>query len=140
MSIWSGSALYFRDAKGVEVWRDGGVSLFLPGVQWIRPKASARGGHIVYEARDASGSAHVFVVDTASGRSIDLGGKGRAEPAFLTDRYVWYQAEPACVAAQTCEPLFPGVATGQTYIYDLSDQTESSSVITSVLDVWPHAA
>src|SRR5439155_1354100 len=92
MSVWSGSSLYFLDARGVEVLRDGVISTLLPGVQWIRPKASPDGGRIVYEARDAQGSPHVFVVDTASGKVIDLGGKGRAEPAFLTDRYVWYEA------------------------------------------------
>jgi len=137
MSVWSGARLYFRDSKGVEAWRDGVVSTFLPGVAWIRPKASPDGAHIVYEARDQQGSAHVFIVDTATRMVRDLG-KGRAEPAFLTSRYIWYEAEPACVAAGTCEPGFPGIATGKTYIYDLRDNTESGSVITSVLDVWPH--
>jgi hypothetical protein len=140
MSVWSGDSFYFVDSKGVEVWRDGVTSTYLAGVGWIRPKASPDGGRIAYESRDAQGSAHVFVVDTASGQVTDLGGKGRAEPAFLTDRYVWYQAEPACVAAKTCAPLVPGMATGKTYIYDLQDHSEASSIITSVIDVWPHAA
>jgi len=140
MSVWSRDRLYFLDSKGVEVWRDGTISTSLPGVAWIRPKASPDGSRIAYEARDAQGSAHVFVLDTASGQVTDLGGKGRAEPAFLTDRYVWYQAEPVCVAAKTCDPLFAGIATGKTYLYDLTDQSEASSIITSVVDVWPHAA
>jgi hypothetical protein len=139
MSIWSGGSLYFHDSKGVEVWRDGVVSTFLPGIAWIRPKASPGGGQIVYEARDAKGSANVFLVDTASGKIRDLG-TSRAEPAFLTPRYVWYEAEPVCVAAGTCGSSFPGIATGTTYIYDLQDGTETESVITSVADVWPHAA
>ena len=62
------------------------------------------------------------------------------EPAFLTDRYIWYQAEPACVTARTCQPSFPSIAKGKTYIYDLRERTETSSLITSVIDVWPHAA
>jgi hypothetical protein len=140
MSVWSGDSLYFLDSKGVEVWRDGVTSTFLAGVQWIRPKASPGGNQIAYEARDAQGSAHVFIVDTASGQVTDLGGKGRAEPAFLTDRYVWYQAEPACVVAKTCEPLVPGIATGKTYVYDLKDHSEVPSIITSVIGVWPHGA
>ncbi len=123
MSVWSGRDLYFRGSKGVEVWRAGAVSTFLPGVAWIRPEASPSGGQIVYEARDAQGSAHVFIVDTASGQVRDLG-KGRAEPAFLTSRYLWYQSEPA----------------GKTYMYDLHAGTESESAITSVIDTWPHAA
>lgn len=139
MSAWSDGSLYFRDSTGVEVWRDGVTSKFLPGVAWIRPKASPGGGQIVYEARDAKGSAHVFVVDIASHKVRDLG-KGRAEPVFLTSRYVWYEAEPTCVAAGKCEPSFPGTASGKTYIYDLVDGTEKESIITEVLDVWPHPA
>ncbi len=139
MSVWSGSSLYFRDSSGVEVWRDGVVSTFLPGVAWITPKASPGGGQIVYEARDTQGSAHVFVVDTSSGNVRDLG-KERAEPAFLTSRYIWYEVESPCVAAGACEPSFPGIASGTTYIYDLHDGTETESMITSVVDVWPHPA
>jgi hypothetical protein len=139
MSIWSGASLYFRDSKGVEVWRDGVVSTFLPGVAWIRPKASPGGGQIVYGARDTQGSAHVFVVDTSSGNVRDLG-KGRAEPAFLTSRYIWYEVESPCVAAGKCVPSIPGFASGTTYIYDLQDGTETGSIITGVFDVWPHAA
>jgi hypothetical protein len=138
MSVWSGSSLYFRDATGVEVWRSGVISTFLRGVEWIRPKASPDGRLIVYEARQL-GSAHVFIVDTTSGQIRDLG-QGRSEPAFLTSRYIWYEAEPACVAEGTCQSSFPGIASGKTYIYDLQDGTETESTITSVLDVWPHAA
>jgi len=58
MSVWSGGSLYFRDAQGVEVWRDGVVTPFLPGVAWIRPKASPGGGQIVYQVRDAQRWSH----------------------------------------------------------------------------------
>lgn len=139
MSVRSGDGLYFRDSNGVEVWRNGAVSTFLPGVAWIRPKASPDGAHIVYEARDAQGSAHVFVVDTGSKQVRDLG-KARSEPTFLTSRYIWYQAEPGCVATGNCQAGFPGIAPGSTYIYDLQDNTETASAITAVIDVWPHAA
>jgi hypothetical protein len=138
MSIWSGGSLYFGDSKGVEVWRDGVISTFLPGVEWIRPKASPDGRYIVYEARQL-GSAHVFIVDTTSGQVRDLA-PGRSEPAFLTSRYIWYEAESTCVADGTCQASFPGIATGKTYVYDLQDSTESESTITSVVDVWPHPA
>jgi hypothetical protein len=137
MSVWSGSSLYFRDATGVEVWRDKVISSFLRGVEWIRPKASPDGRYIVYEAR-ALGSAHVFIVDTTSGQIRDLG-QGRSEPAFLTSRYVWYEAEPVCVPEGKCQASFPGVASGPTYVYDVQDGTETRSEITSVIDIWPHA-
>lgn len=140
MSVWLGASLYFRDAKGVEVWRNGTVSTYLPGVAWIRPKASPDGSHIVYEARDVSGAARVFVLDIATKQVRDLGA-ARAEPAFLTSRYVWYETEPACVATGTCRETIPGpaTATGKTYVYDLVNGTETESTITAVFDLWPRS-
>ena len=138
MTAWSGNSLYFRDAKGVEVWRAGVVSPFVPGVAWIRPHASAC-GLIVYQTRDAQRWSHTYVVDTTSGRVRDLG-KAHAEPAFLSCRYVWYLGERACVPADGCGTRVAGVPSGKTYIFDLLDGTETESVITRVLDVWPHAA
>lgn len=140
MSTWSGRGLYFRDAKGVEVWRDGVVSSFLPGVVWIKPKASPGGGQIVYTVRDSSGWGHVFVVDTTT-RNVRELKTARTDAVFLTSRYIWYQGERACVAADQCgtaPPFHP--LSGKTYIYDLQDGTETESIITSVHDVWPHAA
>jgi Tol biopolymer transport system component len=139
MTVWSGSSLYFRDARGVEVWRDGVVSTFLPGVAWIRPKASPGGGQIVYETRDAERWSHTYVVDTSSVKVRDLA-KAHAEPVFLTARYVWYQGERPCVAADACGTRVAGVANGTTYIYDLETGAESTSIITAVYDVWPHAS
>jgi hypothetical protein len=140
MSAWSGTGLYFRDAGGVQVWRAGAISSFLPGVAWIRPKASPAGGKIVYVARDNLGWAHTYVVDTTTAivRELKI---GRAEPVFLTSRYVWYQGERECVPADGCGPTPPfHPLSGKTYIYDLQDGTETESLITGVSDVWPHAA
>ena len=139
MSTWSGPSLYFRDAKGVEVWRGRVVSSFLPSVAWIKPKGSSAGGQVVYTLRDSSGWGHTYLVDTATGKSRELKSH-RTDAVFLTSRYVWYRGERACVAAEQCgatpqtHPL-----SGKTYIYDLQDGTETESIITSVSDVWPHA-
>lgn len=138
MSVWSGRSLFFRDTRGVEVWREGTSSLFLPGVAWVRPKASPAGGLIVYEARDSSGLAHVYLVDTASAKVRELK-SARTDPVFLTARYVWYKGERLCVTADNC-PIDPTIPTGKSYIYDLQTGIEYGSVITSVADVWPHAA
>jgi hypothetical protein len=140
MSVWSGASLYFRDLKGVEVWRDGVVSPFLPGVAWIKPHGSSAGGQVVYTARDSSGWGHIYVVDTTT-RQVQELKSHRSNAVFLTSRYIWYAGERACVAADVCgstPPWHP--ASGKTYIYDLQTGTESESIITDVADVWPHAA
>ena len=140
MSVWSGPSLYFRDANGAEVWRDGVVSSFLPGISWIKPSASPVGGQIVYTARDGSGWGHVYVVDTATRQVRELKSHG-SNAVFLTPRYIWYAGERACAAADGCgstPPWHP--ASGKTYIYDLQTGTETESIITSVSDVWPHPA
>jgi hypothetical protein len=139
-SAWSGPGLYFRDPKGVEVWRDGVVSSFLPGVAWVKPRASASGGQIVYTARDSTGWGRIFVIDTITGKIRQLK-SARTDAVFLTSRYIWYQGERACTAAEACgahpasHPL-----SGKTYIYDLRTGTETESIITGVSDVWPHPA
>jgi hypothetical protein len=89
--------------------------------------------------RDKTGLAHVYVVDTATKKVRELKA-ARSEPAFLTSRYIWYRGERPCVAADNCDPNFPVVSNGKTYIYDFQDGTETESVISSVSDVWPHAA
>jgi WD40 repeat protein len=135
MTVWSGTGLYFRDSKGIEVFDDGTVSTFLPGVAWIRPKASPGGNQIVYETRDAAGLAHAFVVDTKTSKVRELG-KGRANPAYLTSRFIWYQGERLCGASE-CQGT---IRTEKTYIYDLQDGTETESIIIQLWDVWPHGA
>jgi hypothetical protein len=139
MSTWSANGLYAVGPDGVAVWRNAAVSSFLPGVSWIRPKGSSAGGLIVYEVRDKTSLAHVYVVDTATKKVRELKA-ARSEPAFLTSRYIWYRGERRCVAVDNCDPNFPVVSNGKTYIYDLQTGTQSESIITSVSDVWPHAA
>jgi Tol biopolymer transport system component len=140
MSVWSGNSLYFVDASGVVVWRNGQLSTFLPGVRWLRPKGSPDGGRIVYMTRDAKSLGHIWVVDTATRKVSELK-SSRAEPAFLTPRYVWYKGQGACnTSAPDCYVDFPVADTGTTYIYDLQTGIESQSIITQVYDAWPHAA
>jgi hypothetical protein len=139
MSAWSGSSLYFVDAGGVEVWRDGVTSVFLPGVHWLRPKASPDGTQIVYAASDSAGSTHVYVVNTAT-KSVREIKKFRREPVFLTSRYLWYEGERACQTADHCDKSLPVTPNGINYIYDLQDGTEATSIIDRVYDVWPRPA
>ena len=136
MTVWSDSGFYYRDAKGIEVFRNGAASPFMPGVAWMFPDASPDGRAIVYENRDEKGVAHVVVVDSATAHTRDLASH-RAYPAFLTSRYVWYRAEAGCAAPAEC--VGPTGA-GKAYIYDLQTGTEYESVITQLFDVWAHAA
>jgi hypothetical protein len=141
MSVWSGSALYFRDDAGVERWEAGVKSVLLPGVAWIRPKASSVEGQIVYEVRDPAGTSHIRILDTSSGTTREIA-KSRSEPAFLGSHYLWYKGERPCVTGDSppCGGSVKTTDSGKTYIYDLQDGTEAQSLITRVLDVWPHPA
>lgn len=140
MSSWSGQSLYFDGPSGVQSWRDGATSTFLAKTYWVKPSASPAGGQIVYTMRDSHGWGHIRIVDTATGKVRELKA-ARTDAVFLTSRYIWYEGERACVAADICGPTPPfHPLSGKTYIYDLKDGTETESVITSVSDVWPHAA
>jgi hypothetical protein len=143
MSVWSGDALYWRDNRGVVRWRDGSDSVVLPGVAWIHPHGSPAGGQIVYETRDAGGgTAHVLLLDTASGKVRELGAS-RSEPYFLNSHLVWYKQERPCVSGDgwPCgQSTATTIETGKTLIYDLDDKTETESIIAAVWDAWPHAA
>jgi hypothetical protein len=140
MSAWSGQSLYFDGPSGVESWRDGVTSTFLAKAYWVKPMALPAGGQVVYTMRDSHGWGHIRVVDTATGKVRELKA-ARTDAVYLTSRYIWYQGERACTAAEYCgshpqtHPL-----SGKTYIYDLQTGTETESIITSVADVWPHAA
>lgn len=139
MSIWSGNNLYFDGSGGVVVWRGGMLSSFLPGVAWIKPQGSPAGGQIVYAVRDSAGWAHTQVVDTITGKTREIK-IARAQPVYLTSRYVWYRGERECTPSDGCGPNPPfHPFSGKTYIYDLQTGTETESIITGVADVWPHA-
>jgi hypothetical protein len=115
------------------------VSSFLPGVAWIKPQGSPAGGQIVYAVRDSAGWAHTQVVDTITGKTREIK-IARAQPVYLTSRYIWYQGERECAPSDGCGPNPPfHPLSGKTYIYDLQAGTETESIITSVADVWPHA-
>jgi len=139
MSAWSGDSFYWRDGQGIEMWHGGTQSLALPGVRWIRPKASPGGNQIVYETRDVSGTAHIYLLDTRSNVSRELI-KSRSEPAYLNAHLIWYQEERPCDAKDQCPPETTTIPSGKTDVYDLQDNTETESVIDTVWDVWPHGA
>jgi hypothetical protein len=109
----------------------------LNGIQWIRPNSSPAGGKLVYWLRDADGLGRVFLLDLSSGTTRELSSQPRIEPVFLSSRYVWYEGERTCTTTDKCG-FQHSMPTGVTYVYDLSDGTESQSAIAAVYDVWPH--
>jgi hypothetical protein len=135
--LWLGSALYFRNDAGVELWDGSTVRTVLPGVRWIRPKLSSDGKLIVYHAVDAKGLAHVFLFNPSSKTTRQLSSLGGAEPQFLSPRYIWYEQERLCVAGDHCG-VGQYTPTGRTYIVDLQTGTETQSRLAWVTDTWPH--
>jgi hypothetical protein len=139
MGVWSVTDLFFRDKDGVERWTNGEIKLFLPGVAWLHPRASPKGGQITYAARGADGLSHVNVVDTSNGRARQLSSPPGTSPFFLSSRYVWYKGERLCAPGDPCY-FAKTIWNGKTYIYDLQTDTVLESIITDIADVWPHGA
>ncbi|HVH63747.1 MAG TPA: hypothetical protein VNA65_09105 [Candidatus Dormibacteraeota bacterium] len=139
MSVWSGTRLYWRDDKGIEVWQNGQQTLLLPGVAWIHPHASPGAALITYMTRDPStGQPDVYVFDTNTGKITQIA-KFRSEPRFLNSHLIWYREERPCVPADTLPcPDAKMIPSGKTDIYDLQDKTEIESLVQAVFDVWPH--
>jgi hypothetical protein len=139
MSVWSGSTLYFRDSQGVEAWKDGTVTPFLPGVAWIRPNASPTGGQITYAVLGTDGLPHVYLVDTGTRKVVQVTNTAAADPVFLSARHVWYTGLQLCNPPGSCAYTTLQL-TGKTYIYDLQAGSETQSRITAVFDIWPHGS
>jgi hypothetical protein len=141
MIAWSGSGLYFRDKRGVEVWRGGTTTLVLPGVSWIAPRASPGTQRIVYETKDSAGVPGVFVLDPATGSARKIASL-RSNPVLLNPTTIWYRGDRMCHSGDKypCGGSVTTTITGETFIYNMSTGVESQSLIQDVWDVWPHAA
>jgi hypothetical protein len=136
MATWSGSRLYFNYGdSGVSAWENEKITQYMPQLSWIRPKGSPKGGQVVFRSDKGDGSEGVYLLTIASVEVRELKA-ARSEPVYLTWRYLWYESEPPCV--DICEGII--TTPSKTYVYDLQTGVESSSIITKVYDVWPHAA
>lgn len=135
-AAWAGANLYFRDPSGLEAWRDGVVAPVSKGLFWVRPSASPDGSAIAYLQADQNGLHHAFVFDVSSGATRQLSPDGREWVVFLSSGYVWYEGERICTAADQC-PLSNVTLSGKSYVYDLTANTETQSVIDQLDDIWP---
>lgn len=135
MAVWASqpSRLYYRDTNG-EMFRwdaSTGVS-HLMHLNWIHPRPSPDGRWIAYGFRSPGGDGVGFY-SVQSNSVANTSPPGRFGPVFLNNSIVWYFGEKPC---DTCFGGLPQ-ATGQTYLYDLSNSTETSSRLASVFDAWP---
>lgn len=142
MAVWSGNAdtLYFRTTSGVQVWDPvHQVQTAYAGVNWIYAWAGAdMSGTITYSTVDQPGNHHVFAASNLV-QSRQLSPQPRTGQAFLTPALVWYAEEQACTSIQPCGLGGPPL-TGTTFVYDLTTNMESPSIISRLFDSWPHFA
>lgn len=142
MAVWAGSGatLYFRTSGGVQSWdASGKVRTVAAGVAWVHPWASADGKRVVYTTVNSNGNHQAAVLILAGATLHPLSSEARVGAAFLTSNLVWYEGETVCTTATPCGLGGPPL-TGQSYIYDVSEDVESQSIDTAFFDSWPHAA
>lgn len=129
MAVWSPTSetLYYRKSGSVWKWTpSGGSQQFLPGVSWYYPTISPDGRHLAYAVVGSDGLHDVYLIDLPSGSPKKL--SARNLPVFLNSTQLWYKSE----SQGTCGP-----GGNQPLVYDLTDGSESSSVIDQVYAVWP---
>jgi hypothetical protein len=131
-AVWSSTAetLYYR--KGADVWdwtSASGSQNFLPGVSWYYPTISSDGLHLAFAVQDKDYLHTVSLLDLPpASRPIQVGKGNRTVPAFLNTRQLWFKSE---------SPGPCGAGGNQPLVYDLSDHSESPSIIDSPVSVWP---
>jgi len=133
MPVWSPvtDTLYYLQGGQVWTWDPStGARPFLSGVSWCYPTISADGHYLAFGARRADGSYDVDLLDLTSGQVPHVIGKGpRNLPAFLNSNLVWDLTwnSPLCGRGYVGQPL----------VYDTHDESEASSVLDWVFQVWP---
>ena len=142
MAAWSGDAdtFYFRSSVGVQTWDpQHELQTALAGVSWFHPWALAdQSGRVTFSILDAQGNHRVELLDSgAAGGYRSLSSSPQTGQAVITPTLVWYEQEQACTPSQQCG--FGGHSvTGTTFVYDLTTNLQTPSIITAVFDSWPH--
>jgi hypothetical protein len=89
---------------------------------------------IAFAWRDSTSTPHVAVLNLGRGVTTPQGPAGRNNPGFANQNNLWYAGEGAC---GDCMGGFG--PSGKTYLFDLSAQSEVSSRIANLIDVWPRS-
>lgn len=97
-AAWSGSKLYFWDARGVNVadLATGATRTILPGVRWYAPDTSPDGRIVVFERRDG-GRPRLELLDTATDALVPRFERdGATQARFVGPDDVWFHEVAAC--------------------------------------------
>ena len=139
MATWSfsGSTLYFREPGKTTIhqWNPatGVTQLFALQQAWIRPNTDAGDDSVAYTVPDSGGLPHVWIYGHG-GRSGGQLGNIRTSPVFLNATQLLLDEATACV---NCGPGQSYQLDGKTFVYNLSNQSETASNIASALGAWP---
>lgn len=133
MALWSPTSetLYYK--KGGSIWRwtpSGGSQRFLSGVDWASASISPDGAHLAYAVEGSDGLSDTYLVDLAhGGQPVRIGKGHRTGPVFLNATQLWLipQAGGGCTGPAPTGPL----------VYNVTNGTESPSIIDNVRLVWP---
>jgi hypothetical protein len=133
-ALWSPTAetLYYAQSGNVWGWTAAlGRQVALPNVTWTGAAISPDGTHLAYAAHRADGHSEVYLVDLVSGTGapVHIGHDQRADPVFLNDRQLFYDAPPTFGCLDGEPPA--------TFIYNLATKSEAPSLIRSVFGAWP---
>jgi hypothetical protein len=143
MATWgsTGSKLYFRQPNSsvVYVWDSAGpagnrTQAFGQQLSWIRPRPDAGDDYLAFTVRDSSGVPSVYLYGHGGSAGGQLPNE-RSSPSFLNSGTVFMVEEAPCGA--TCGPGPSTQPDGKTFTYSIATQTETASMIASVLGAWP---
>ncbi|HEY2598683.1 MAG TPA: hypothetical protein VGJ79_09405 [Candidatus Dormibacteraeota bacterium] len=140
MAVWGsiGSKLYFRHLQAATIYAwDHVAGLTQPIGQplaWIRPRADAGEDYLAFTVRDAAGIPHAWLYGHG-GRAGSQLPNVRSSPEFLTATQIFYLEEKPC--GVNCGPGPATQPDGNTFIFDMSKQSETASTIANVYATWP---
>jgi hypothetical protein len=133
-ALWSPTSETLYYVKGGDVWRwtpSAGRTRYLPGVTWTSATISPDGAHLAYSVQGSDGLHDVFLVDLLhDGSPVRIGKGHRAGPAFLNSSQLWYMPDNrggGCTGEAPQGPL----------VYNLTNGSESPSIIENVRRLWP---